>query len=135
MQSAVYLSDGETWDTVEGCELVFYDNEEWGDGPKRSSKKSMDLQAVVDQAIVSRAAVRRLASALAGWSYAIESAAAWRQLEEREHEAACCDNGNVMEMQGMERRSRRAVNKLLLPGCEQTSLPGSNPSLNPFRSE
>ena len=80
MQSAVYLSDGETWDTVEGCELVFYDNEEWGDGPKRFSKKSMDLQAVVDQAIVSRAAVRRLASALAGWSYAIESAAAWRQL-------------------------------------------------------
>ena len=80
MQSAVYLSDGETWDTVEGCELVFYDNEECGDGPKRSSKKSMDLQAVVDQAIVSRAAVRRLASALAGWSYAIESAAAWRQL-------------------------------------------------------
>lgn len=80
MQSAVYLYDGETWDTVEGCELVFYDNEEWGDGPKRSSKKSMDLQAVVDQAIVSRAAVRRLASALAGWSYAIESAAAWRQL-------------------------------------------------------
>jgi hypothetical protein len=80
VQSAVYLSDGETWDTVEGCELVFYDNEEWGDGPKRSSKKSMDLQAVVDQAIVSRAAVRRLASALAGWSYAIESAAAWRQL-------------------------------------------------------
>ena len=80
MQSAVYLSDGETWDTVEGCELVFYDNEEWGDGPKLSSKKSMDLQAVVDQAIVSRAAVRRLASALAGWSYAIESAAAWRTL-------------------------------------------------------
>lgn len=80
MQAAVYLSDGETWDTVEGCELVFYDNEEWGDGPKRSSKKSMDLQAVVDQAIVSRAAVRRLASALAGWSYAIESAAAWRTL-------------------------------------------------------
>jgi hypothetical protein len=80
VQSAVYLSDGETWDTVEGCELVFYDNEEWGDGPKRSSKKSMDLQAVVDQAIVSRAAVRRLASALAGWSYAIESAAAWRTL-------------------------------------------------------
>ena len=80
MQSAVYLSDGETWDTVEGCELVFYDNEECCDGPKRSSKKSMDLQAVVDQAIVSRAAVRRLASALAGWSYAIESAAAWRQL-------------------------------------------------------
>ena len=80
MQSAVYLSDGETWDTVEGCELVFYDNEEWGDGPKRFSKKSMDLQAVVDQAIVSRAAVHRLASALAGWSYAIESAAAWRTL-------------------------------------------------------
>jgi hypothetical protein len=80
VQSAVYLSDGETWDTVEGCELVFYDNEECGEGPKRSSKKRMDLQAVVDQAIVSRAAVRRLASALAGWSYAIESAAAWRQL-------------------------------------------------------
>ena len=80
MQVAVYLSDGETWDTVEGCELVFYDNEEWGDGPKRSSKKSMDLQAVIDQAIVSRATVRTLASALAGWSHAIESAAAWRTL-------------------------------------------------------
>ena len=80
MQVAVYLSDGETWDAVEGCELVFYDNEEWGDGPKRSSKKSMDLQAVIDQAIVSRATVRTLASALAGWSHAIESAAAWRTL-------------------------------------------------------
>ena len=82
MQAAVYLSDGETYDIVEGCELVFYDNEDWDldYGPKRSSTKSMDLSALIEQAIVSRAAVRRLASALAGWSYAIESAAAWRTL-------------------------------------------------------
>lgn len=49
MQVAVYLSDGETWDTVEGCELAFYDNEdwEWGDGPKPGATETVSLKDVL----------------------------------------------------------------------------------------
>lgn len=41
---AVYLSDGETWDTVEDCKVVFYADEEWewGDGPKGFHSVSLE---------------------------------------------------------------------------------------------
>lgn len=49
MQAAVYLSDGETYDTVEGCELVFCDNEDWGlyEGPKNGASETVSLKDVL----------------------------------------------------------------------------------------